>query len=512
MLRRSFALGSVLLAGLSVGLVGGPFLRAQLADHKPQQTGIAKELGSFHPVVNVVLPAVVSIETRDKPATKVAKKPAQPRERRPFNNQQLPEEFRRFFGNGGGLDDLPFEMPDQSPRHAFGSGFLVDPHGIILTNNHVVDGAEQVEVQLADGRKFLTKDIHTDPRTDLAIVRIQTKEALPYLQLGDSKAMQIGDRVLAVGAPFGLTGTVTTGIISAKGRSMHMNMFEDFLQTDAAINPGNSGGPLVNLEGQVIGINTAIKSESGGSQGVGFAISSDMAKKVMDQLEKNGRVTRGYLGVEIKNLSEEVAARLGLGHEPGLLVAKVHEDSPAAKAGLKDGDVITSLDGKKVPNVQDLQHMVGEFPIGKAVPVTVQRDGKSLTLQVKIEDMPGEFGSVKTSAKGATHPEEQETRMDKLGMTVTDMTPEMAKQFGYKGKTAGAMVTEVESGSSAADAGLRRGMLVVKVDQKDVPDAAAVREAVDKGDLKKGVLLQVRTPQGATDYVMLKNTEATPQN
>ncbi len=511
MLRSSLALTSVLVAGLTVGLIGGPALKGQLAPQQaPIQTGIAKDVGSYHPVVAKVLPAVVSIETHNKPVVKKTKQPTQKRQL-PFNGQGLPDEFRKFFGDGNGLGDLPFEMPEQSPGHAFGSGFIVDPYGIILTNNHVVDGADEVEVQLADGRKFVSHDIHTDPRSDLAIVRITTKEALPYLELGTSESMQIGDRVLAVGAPFGLRGTVTAGIISAKGRSMHMNQFEDFLQTDAAINPGNSGGPLVNLEGQVIGINTAIKSESGGSQGVGFAISSDMAKKVLDALEKNGRVARGYLGVEVKSLDEEVASRLGLGHEPGLLVSKVTPGSPAANAGLKGGDVITKLDGQKVLNGQDLQHRVGELALGKAVPLDVVRDGKPLTLQVTITEMPGDFGLAKKTGQEGAKPQEQATRMDKLGLAVADATPETAQQFGYKGKPAGALVTEVESGSAAAEAGLKPGMLVVQVDKKDVADVAAVRAAVEKADLQHGVLLQVRTPQGQTDYLLLKEAATAEQ-
>jgi serine protease Do len=302
MLRSSLALASVLVAGLSVGLIGGPVLKGQA----PVQTGIPKDHDSYSPVVKKVLPAVVSIETHPKPVVKQAKQPGRKRLPEGLDKQQLPEEFRKFFEDFGG-QPFQFEFPDQSPPTSFGSGFLVDPRGTILTNHHVVNGTDEVEVQLADGRKFTSNDIKTDPKTDLAVVRIQAKEPLPYLELGDSRAMEIGDRVLAVGAPFHLLGSVTAGIVSGKGRNVHINMYEDFLQTDAAINPGNSGGPLVNLEGKVIGINTAIKSSSGGSQGVGLAIASDMAKRIMHDLLTNGHVSRGYLGVQVKDLDEEVA-------------------------------------------------------------------------------------------------------------------------------------------------------------------------------------------------------------
>ena len=487
MLRHSLLFAPALLLGMAVGLLSGAFGKA------PAHTNIPKDLASYNPVVKEVLPAVVSIESRSKPAQRMNQQ----------DMQRVPEEFRKFFGNHGGLDETPFQTPNERPSISFGSGFLVDPKGTILTNNHVVAGASEVEVQLADGRKFVSKDIVTDPRTDLAIVRIQAKDALPYLELGDSSAMQIGDRVLAVGAPFGLTGSVTSGIISARGRNVHLNMYEDFLQTDAAINPGNSGGPLVNLEGKVIGINTAIKSQSGGSEGVGLAISSDMAKKIMAQLLKDGRVHRGYLGVQIKDLSEEVGARLGLGHQPGVLVAKVEANSPGAKAGLKDGDVITALDGKEVLNRADLQRRVVELTLGKPVPMTVWRDGKSQTLQVTIEEMPGAYGLANQPETENNKPQEQ-THLDKLGLGVADLTAERAKQLGYQGKLAGALLTEVAPGSLAAQASLERGMLIVKADQKNVANAAALREAVEQADLKKGILLQVQTPERGTDYILLK--------
>jgi S1-C subfamily serine protease len=268
--------GVCLVVAVLIGVIaGGSFLTGQV--HKP--AAAPHEMTSYRDVVKNVLPAVVSIERRFKPlAHNKPSHSVQPPEIHKFFKQfsapgfsgnEFPEELRKFFEE---FPNQPHLMPETPRQHGFGSGFLIDPQGVIVTNHHVVAGADEVLVELRDGRKFVSKNIHGDAKTDLAIVRIDTKEALPYLKFGDSSAMEIGDRVLAVGAPFGLTGTVTSGIVSAKGRNIHLNMYEDFLQTDAAINPGNSGGPLVNLNGEVIGVNSAIKSRSGGSQGVGLAI------------------------------------------------------------------------------------------------------------------------------------------------------------------------------------------------------------------------------------------------
>src|SRR5258708_6936229 len=305
---------SVVLASLFVGsVVGGlvllPFT-LQGQGQSPAPPAVPKEMTSYRDVVKKVLPAVVSLESRAKPSAKAK----QPKKRVPADDQQVPEEFRKFLEE---LNKQQAPDADDTPDLGFGSGFLVDPMGVILTNFHVVDGADQVIVELKDGRKFTSKDIHGDAKTDLAIVRIEDSKPFPYLQMGDSDQMEIGDRVLAVGAPFGLTGSVTAGIISAKGRNLRLNMYEDFLQTDAAINPGNSGGPLVNLEGKVIGINSAIKSRNGGFQGVGMAIASNMAENVMRQLLKDGRVHRGYLGGQMQEIGPEVAAKLGLEGQAG---------------------------------------------------------------------------------------------------------------------------------------------------------------------------------------------------
>src|SRR5713101_7348511 len=324
MTRWSIALVCLLIGGLAGGFIAGPVLHGQNGDGATAP----KELNSYRDIVKKALRAVVSIESRVKPKAK-PKAEKNPQRGRVPQDDQIPEEFRRFFEE---FQQRQFEMPEQVPQVGFGSGFIVDPKGVILTNYHVVAGADQVEITLQDGHTtFTSKDIHGDRKTDLAIVRFDPKNhKLPSLELGDSAMMEIGDRVLAAGAPFGLTGTVTAGIVSAKGRNgLNVNMYEDFLQTDAAINPGNSGGPLINLEGKVIGINSAIRSGTGGFQGVGLAVSSNLAKTIMSQLLKDGNVHRGFLGVQVGPLSPEVAKHLGLTNADGVVISKVSAGAPA---------------------------------------------------------------------------------------------------------------------------------------------------------------------------------------
>jgi serine protease Do len=324
---------------------------------------------------------VVSIEA------KMQAKKAEPRRQRPENFDRLPKEFQQYWEE---QERKRAQMPpDESV--GFGSGMVVDPSGIILTSYHVVEGADQVEVQLTDGRKFTSQQIIVDKKTDVAVVRILAKRPLPYLEFGDSDAMEIGDRVLALGAPFGLTGSVTSGIISAKGRSLRLNMYEDFLQTDAAINPGNSGGPLVNLEGKIIGINSAIKSRSGGFQGVGLAIASNLAKSVMQQLLKGGTFRHGYLGVQIKDLDPDTMAELGL-QQPAVVTRTVFPNSPASKGGLKVGDVIVSIAGRPARDVSAVQKTVAASPLNVPTEVIILRGGKYLKINLTIVEQPDDGG------------------------------------------------------------------------------------------------------------------------
>jgi serine protease Do len=356
------SLAAALLVGVVLGLFAANTFLQGRAEPAPV---IPKELTSYRDIVKKVLPAVVSVEAKGK-----ARKPRKPTPGQP-----------------------PQRDNDELPAIGYGSGFLIDPKGVVLTDYHVVEDADAVEVQLRDGRKIISRDIKVDPKSDIALVRIETKGPLPYLEFGDSGDMEIGDRVLAIGAPFGLPGSVTAGIVSAKERSLNVNMYEDFLQTDAAINPGNSGGPLINLEGKVIGVNAAIKSRSGGFQGVGLAITSNLAKNVAEQLQKNGYVRRGYLGINIKDVdTPEMARKLGLAEPAGALISNVYEDAPAAKAGCVRGDVIVNLGGKAIKDGRELQSIVAGLPLNKPVEVTVVRDGKKKMLQITIEEQPREFG------------------------------------------------------------------------------------------------------------------------
>jgi serine protease Do len=312
--------------------------------------------------------------------------------------------------------------------------------------------------------------------------------------------------VLAVGAPLGMAGTVTSGIISAKGRDIHMNMYEDFIQTDAAINPGNSGGPLVNLEGKVIGINSAIKSGTGGFQGIGLAVSSNLAKTIMTQLVHDGNVHRGYLGVQVGPLSAEIASHLGLPNQEGLVIGKVSAGTPAAKAGLLDGDIVTSLAGKPVKDVRALQRTIAELPLGKPVELIIWRDGATKKLSVTVEEQPRSYG-LEVAAGESAHHDDQVSSLDKIGVTIAELTPERAKQFGFAEKTTGVVITEVEPKSAAAQSGLHKGAMILKVDRQPVTTVADVQKALEKSSLEKGVLFQVKAPESGVSYVLVKSAQ-----
>lgn len=498
MQRRSLLLVAVLATFGAGGYFVGTQLQGQV-NAPPAPAPIAKELTSYRDLVKRVLPAVVSIESKSKPIA-VSSKGKKPRP--PIDDSRVPEDFRRFFEEFGRSPDMP-----ELPQHGFGSGFFVDASGVVLTNNHVVDGADVVTVTLQDGRKFTAKNVHRDPRTDLAIVVLDVKgTSFPYLELGDSDSAEIGDRVLAVGAPFGLTGSVTHGIVSGKGRSgLHMNFYEDFIQTDAAINPGNSGGPLVTLDGKVIGINAAIKSRSGGFQGVGLAVASNLASHVVKSLRADGVVRRGYLGVSIRDLDPEVAARLNVPKGVGVVVGDVQENAPAAKGGMQAGDVITTIAGKQVKDGRTLQGIVAGLPLNKAAEINVLRDGKATTLSVTIEEQPKEFGAATTRPIRSTPKEADSVPLDKIGVEIADLTDETAETYGFRPGAKGVVITRVQPGSLASEAGLRRGVLVTKVDNQKVTTAAATRQSLESANLSRGVLLQVQSPQGGINFVLLKS-------
>ncbi len=485
-----------------------PATSAHVEAEKQHAMGLSQV---FRKTAEEIVPAVVTIETSTK-ARQVRGGDMHPGdsdgmlEENPFKGTPFEDFFKdnapngRFHGRGGRQ-----QMPR---REGTGSGVIIDKSGLILTNNHVVEGADEVTVRLNDGREFKGTDIHTDPHSDLAILRIKATGSLPYARLGDSNKMGIGDWVIAVGNPFGLDSTVSAGIISGKGRELGAGQRTRYLQTDAAINPGNSGGPLVNLDGEVVGINTAIATNSGGYQGVGFAIPSNLAKWVVQQLAKSGSVQRAYLGVGIEPVSGDLAHKFGVERGHGVLVAEVFPQSPAAEAGFKEGDVITNFAGTEVKTPRDLQEIVEQAPLGSKQAVVVQRDGKPVNLQVTVKQLPKNLGQTAHNEK-----EEEESnshgssfKANDLGMEVTDMSAEQAKSLGLDGYK-GALVSEVTPEGLAAEAGIREGMLVLKVGKKPVENMDQFKAALQGQSVKDGILLLVRTEAGNRFIVLRQEAQ-----
>lgn len=376
--------------------------------------------------------------------------------------------FRHYFG----------DMPRAYRTHSLGSGFVIREDGFVVTNNHVVDSATDITVKLSDGRQFPAKLIGRDDKTDLALLKIDAKN-LPVLTLGDSDKLEVGEPVMAIGNPFGLEGTVTTGIVSAKGRVIGEGPYDNFIQTDSSINPGNSGGPLVNMAGQVVGINTAIFSQTGGSVGIGFTIPINEAKNILPELQAKGHVIRGWLGVSIQPITPELAKALHLESDKGALVAQVMANSPAAKAGLKSGDVIVEYDGNAVAKSSDLPRMVGATPIGKTAPVKLLRDGQPLTLTAQI----AELSEPKQVA-------EANPDREKLGIAVQPLTPALAKQLGVSDRS-GAVVAGVKDGSPAAEAGIQPGDVIVQANRQPVRSVGDLRKALAAQKPGEPTLLQI---------------------
>lgn len=460
---------------------------------------------AFRAASERVLPAVVSIQHTTE--AKLVKHDVRPNMK--GRSGSLPKEFqndpllRRFFGEDGfpGMDDLP-DMRSM-PQSSSGSGVLIDKSGIVLTNNHVVGGGGKVLVKLHDGREFEATEVKTDPNTDIAVVKIKVDGDLPAAALGNSDAVRIGDWVLALGQPFGLEDTVTAGIISAKQRNVAITKHAEFLQTDAAINPGNSGGPLVNLEGEVIGINTAINSTSGGNQGIGFAVPVNVAKWVSSQLLKDGKVHRAYLGVGIQPVTQDLAGQFGLKTPSGALVTDVFPDSPAAKAGIQPQDVIVEFAGQKITQSAQLPAIANRTEIGSKQPIVVLRDGKRVELTMTVREKPANFGVRSEGEENGEEPqaEAHSEKFDKLGLEVAPLSADVAKQLGMK-DSAGVVITSVQEGSPAAKAGLEAGMAITQIGRRAVKSAAEFEAATKGADLKKGVLLLVRTAEGSRFVVV----------
>jgi serine protease Do len=480
--RRRSGLAAALLAGtVLAGLLPASLALAAPATEPLGLPPVANQAG-FADLAATVRPAVVNIAT-----TEMA---------RQMSNQDMPD-----FPPGSPFADMFrqfFEHRNARPEHALGSGFIVDPAGYIVTNNHVVDGAHKISITLDDGTSHPAKVIGRDAKTDLALLKIDAAKPLPYVAFGDSDKERVGDWVIAVGNPFGLGGSVTAGIVSAHGRNINEGPYDDFLQIDAPINPGNSGGPLFNQSGQVIGIDTAIYSPNGGSVGIGFAIPSRIAEKVVASLKEHGSVERGWLGVQMQPLTPSLSKAVGRSADGGVLVADVLADSPAQKSGLRQGDVIVAFGGTPIKTPRDLALAVAETATGKSVPVTVWRDGHERQVDVTIG----------TQSKEEMAANDTDADSGAVGMQLMPLTAEVRNELGLGHNLKGVVVANVTPGSHADDSGIEKGDVIVKVGDAAVTTpaevAAKVKQAQKAG--KEAVPLLV-TRNGTTYYLALQLTQ-----
>ncbi len=403
--------------------------------------------------------------------------------------------FRKFFG-----DEFfkKFEHPKERKERGLGSGVIVESNGLIITNNHVVGKADEIRVTLSDKREFKAKLIGTDPKTDVAVVKIDAT-GLPTVAWADSDKLEVGEFVLAVGNPFGLTQTVTLGIVSALGRAAGIAEYEDFIQTDAAINPGNSGGALVNVRGELVGINTAIFSQSGGNMGIGFAVPSNMAQSIMGQLVQTGKVVRGWLGVSIQELTPELSSQFGITETKGVLVSDVMDDSPAKKAGFERADVIIEYDGKSMDSPTHLRNAVAQTPVGKKVAVKLIRDKKPKTIDLTIVEQPKSM-----SQNGDEDGGDAATPTGILSsLDVRDLTEELAGRYGLKSSERGVVIVRVKPGSTAEELGVREGDIVLEVNRQAVTSVKTFERIAGKLSKDQAVLLLLKR-QGRTIYLTLR--------
>ena len=465
------ALASVIMAvviGLAIGVAVDHLLAHETLAQSKDNSALQAHPGSktdglpnFAALARKIGPAVVNVAT------------SRLLENTQDENDPMSQFWEHFFGQ---------QVPKGAQQQrAIGSGFIVDPSGIIVTNYHVVDGAEKISVALSDGSSYSAEILGKDQKTDIAVVKISARRALPAVEFGDSERLEVGEWVMAVGNPFGLDHTVTSGIVSAKGRQLGSGAYDNFIQTDASINPGNSGGPLVNLRGEVIGMNTAIFSGSGGNIGIGFAIPANLMQEVLPQLEQKGKVVRGYLGISLQRLTLEIAESLGVESRNGALVAEVARGGPAQKAGIQAGDIIVAFNGKEVKNSSDLPLQVARLSPGSSSRITLLRDGKEISLPLTV-GLLDERNIVAKAESGD------------FGLTVESITPDMARDMGLH-PTAGVVVTAVQPGSAADDAGMEPGDLIVEINRTAIRTASDYSEALSKADPAKSLLLRVQRGQ-----------------
>ncbi|MCX5894896.1 MAG: DegQ family serine endoprotease [Proteobacteria bacterium] len=431
-------------------------------------------LPSFSSLAKKLTPVTVNISTtkivKGRKAFRHFETPSG--EEDPFRDFFGDDFFRRFFG----------DMPQRDfKQQSLGSGFIIDKEGYILTNNHVVAGADEIKVKLSSEKVYDAKIVGRDEKTDIALIKVtKTPGDLPYATLGDSDALEVGDWVMAIGNPFGLQETVTVGVVSAKWRKIGAGPYDDFIQTDASINPGNSGGPLFNVQGEVVGINTAIYTPSGGNVGIGFATPINLAKKIISPLKEKGKVTRGWLGVIVQDITPELAKSFGTKEGKGALVADVEKDGPADKAGLKRGDVIVDFNGKEVSKMADLPLMVAETGVGKTVTVGAIRDGSKKSYTVKI-------GELKEKESTPAAREEESN----IGLAVEEITPDMARRYSLP-EEEGVIITQVEPGSPADDAGFKRGDIIKEINRQPIKTMSQYSKALEKKKSGESILFLVK--------------------
>lgn len=479
----SILLIGFLLGGITFYLLGRVSGQNKYMPYRgnPNMPGqIIETSKAFSEIVTAVSPTVVNIST-----TKVVK-----RDQGPFFDDPFYDFFNPFHD---------FNAPRKWKEKSLGSGVIVSADGYIITNNHVVDKSDEIKVTLIDRRTFKGAIVGADPKTDVAILKIDADNLLP-LTWGDSDKLQVGEFVLAIGSPYGLNNTVTMGIISAVGRAnVGIADYEDFIQTDAAINPGNSGGPLVNIRGELIGINTAIFSRTGGYQGIGFAVPSNMVRLIMDQLIQQGKVTRGWVGVTIQELTPELASEFGLKRSNGALVSDIAKDSPAAKAGVLRGDIILEFNGKEVKDVSSLRNMVAQSKSGTEISMKILRSGKEFTVKIIIKELPREVAEVTTEQI----PREAESTI-LAGLTVMDLSKEIIRQLGFNKGERGVVVVRVEPGSPADEAEIKKGDIIKEIDKREIGNLNDYTRISSNIKRNSSVLLFINR-SGKKFYVILKS-------
>lgn len=505
MLRKSIPFIIVLV----IGLIGGVYLSSipAISENIKFNGLLQKASGKFWlegkgspgPVISGGRPAsFADLADREKPAvvnistSKNVKRSLHPffGNESPFggNRDQFDDFFKRFF------PDMPNKEFNEKQK-SLGSGFIISKDGYIVTNNHVVENADDIKVKLLNGKEYGAKIIGRDPKTDLALIKINASGDIPTVTLGDSDKLRVGDWVMAIGNPFGFEHTVTVGVVSAKGRVIGATQYDDFIQTDASINPGNSGGPLFDIDGNVVGINSAIIA---GGQGIGFAIPVNLIKEVLPQLRDKGKVRRAWLGVVVQDVTEDLAKSFNLKSSKGAIVSDVVKNGPAEKAGIKRGDVVIKFNGKEIENSHELSRKAASSEVGKRIDVVLMREGQEKKSEVTLEEYPSEGG---LSLEGAEEGE-GEGESAKLGISVQDLTPEIAERLGAK-DTKGVVISGVENGSEAEDSGLRRGDIIKEVNRKLVDNMKEFKKEMGKAKLKEGILFLIQRGE-TTLFVTIK--------